>query len=267
MNFEVEKINNNFYRIIMPYVCCYLIIGDESALLLDTGFGYGDLKAVVESITDLPYIVVLTHGHCDHLGGISQFDEVYLNEKDFKLAKIHQKVIVRRSVWLEKAKPSNIAEKKKIWQTATPSPFIPLSEEKVFDLGNITIRSFDMPGHSPGSMVFLIEELRIAVFGDACSHPTVMTLPSSTDVETFYHAMKKFKQYEDLYDDVYVNHEGFKINKMVLDNNIEVAERILNGTDKKISVTVGGMPSLAAREKEEWLPDDPKLIGNILYKK
>lgn len=267
MNFEVGKINDNFYRIIMPYVCCYLIIGEERALLLDTGFGYGDLKTVVESITDLPYTVVLTHGHCDHIGGASQFDEVYLNEKDFKIAQFHQKVIVRRSVWKEKGKPSNLVENKKMWQTESPSPYLLLSEETVFSLGGITVRPFNMPGHSPGSMVFLVEELKLAVFGDACSHPTVMTLPSSTDVETFYHAMKTFKQYESLYDDVYVNHEDFRIDKIVLDNNIEVAERILNGTDKKIAITVGGMPSLAAREKEEWLPHNPELIGNILYKK
>ena len=41
----------------------FLFVGTERALLLDTGIGIGDLKGLVEGITDKPYDVVLTHGH------------------------------------------------------------------------------------------------------------------------------------------------------------------------------------------------------------
>ena len=53
--------------------------------LLDTGIGIGDLKGLVEEITDKPYDVVLTHGHRDHTGGAGWFDIVYLNRKDYEL--------------------------------------------------------------------------------------------------------------------------------------------------------------------------------------
>lgn len=69
MLFEVEKVTERIYRIIMPYVCVYLIIGNDRAILIDAGFGYGDLKAVVESITDLPVTLLLSHAHTDHIGG------------------------------------------------------------------------------------------------------------------------------------------------------------------------------------------------------
>ena len=33
---------------------CYLLLGKERALLIDTGLGVGDLRAQVEQLTDLP---------------------------------------------------------------------------------------------------------------------------------------------------------------------------------------------------------------------
>ena len=61
----------------------FLLVGTERALLLDTGIGLGDLRGLVEEITDKPYDVVITHGHMDHVGGAAWFDKVYLNEKDW----------------------------------------------------------------------------------------------------------------------------------------------------------------------------------------
>ena len=43
----------------------FLLIGDKKALLLDSGVGFGDLKALCESITSKPIDHVLTHTHWD----------------------------------------------------------------------------------------------------------------------------------------------------------------------------------------------------------
>ena len=45
----------------------FLVIGEERALLIDTGVGMTDLPALIRSLTPLPYDVVLTHGHLDHI--------------------------------------------------------------------------------------------------------------------------------------------------------------------------------------------------------
>jgi hypothetical protein len=60
----------------------YVLAGSEHSLVIDAGMGYCDLKAIVESLTDKPYDVVITHAHPDHAGMIHQFDRVYLNEKE-----------------------------------------------------------------------------------------------------------------------------------------------------------------------------------------
>lgn len=88
--FTSERVSEHLTRILTPCgVCVYLARGRRRAALLDTGFGFGDLKGYVESLIDTPYVVLLSHGHLDHAGGASQFEEAYLNERDWELAKWH----------------------------------------------------------------------------------------------------------------------------------------------------------------------------------
>ena len=60
----------------------YVLVGSERSLVIDAGMGYCNLRAIVESLTDKPYDVVITHAHPDHAGMIHQFDRVYLNDKE-----------------------------------------------------------------------------------------------------------------------------------------------------------------------------------------
>ena len=41
----------------------YLVEGSETAALIDTGMGSGDLAAYIKTLTKLPVIVLITHGH------------------------------------------------------------------------------------------------------------------------------------------------------------------------------------------------------------
>ena len=76
----------------------YLIVGDERALLLDTGWGVGDLPALVASLTSLPLLVVNTHGHPDHTYGNGQFAQVYIHPDDEPMARAPVPVERRRQV-------------------------------------------------------------------------------------------------------------------------------------------------------------------------
>ena len=48
----------------------FLLVGEEKALLIDTGTGVFDLPLLLKTLTDKPVQVVLTHGHPDHAGAI-----------------------------------------------------------------------------------------------------------------------------------------------------------------------------------------------------
>ncbi len=81
--FKVTKLENNIYRIHEPKdIYTTVILGSEKALVIDNGHGFGNVRKVIESITNLPLMVVNTHGHLDHAGGNYLFDEVYINFED-----------------------------------------------------------------------------------------------------------------------------------------------------------------------------------------
>lgn len=272
MLFEVEKVTERIYRIIMPYVCVYLIIGNDRAILIDAGFGYGDLKAVVESITDLPVTLLLSHAHTDHIGGANQFDEVYLSERDFELIESQTATVLRRRLML-RFTPASFKDNQELWQAPRLEPYIPYEKDMTFDLGDLTILPYEMPGHTVGCMVFIIPEERIAIFGDALSHPTLMFFDHSSTVQEHYDAMVEFSQYSHLYDRVLVNHMTFELPEVVLDNNIEAAKAILDGTDEKLPASrrIQNLSSngtvYTAKKRNPWLPMDLNKIGNIYYSK
>lgn len=75
--FTVESPEAGIFTIEEPLhaeaVKSYLIVGSERAVLIDTGMGVGDIKALVETLTTRPVTVLNSHGHWDHIGGTHAF--------------------------------------------------------------------------------------------------------------------------------------------------------------------------------------------------
>ena len=59
----------------------YLLEGENAAMLIDTGYGQGDLRAYVERLTEKPVTVVNTHFHIDHYGGNAEWEKVYVADQ------------------------------------------------------------------------------------------------------------------------------------------------------------------------------------------
>jgi glyoxylase-like metal-dependent hydrolase (beta-lactamase superfamily II) len=56
----------------------YLVVVEKRALAIDTGTGFYGYKALIERLTELPYDVVVTHGHPGQAGGMGQLDEAHM---------------------------------------------------------------------------------------------------------------------------------------------------------------------------------------------
>lgn len=263
--FTAINLTPHITRIEMPYVSAYLIKGTERAALIDTGWGYGDLKSFVESICDLPYDVILSHGHCDHGGGSGQFNEVYLNETEKALEQFSCTIDTRQNVFRHVTRRQPLEEEASQWLPQRQTPYKSLTETTVFDLGGITVRPVLVPGHTRGIMGFILPELRIAFFGDACSEPTLMTLDSSTSIETHYHGLLNLKSHAEDFDRVLISHGPYELPKEVLANNIRLAERILAGEDAKTPIQMSGQLAFSARERRTKGSTKPLPIGNIIY--
>lgn len=84
---EVYQFRDNLYGLFNQNcdgagdVWMYLILGPEKAMLIDTGFGLGDMKGLVDEITGgMPLVVANTHTGPDHVLGNYRFDTVYCHE-------------------------------------------------------------------------------------------------------------------------------------------------------------------------------------------
>lgn len=168
-----------------------LLTGREKALLVDTGYGFDDLKQAVRDLTSLPCTVVCTHGHHDHACGNFQFDRVFLLPGEIPVCKTYAGGW-RERVWSQ-------AEQKGVflsdWQKddflrAGPGNPEPLSVPQM-DLGGLTARFLPMPGHTPGSMEILVPERRLLLPGDNFNETTWLFFPEAEGMATYRRTLEK----------------------------------------------------------------------------
>lgn len=259
--FTSEKVSRHVTRIKTPCsVCMYLVEGSEKAALLDTGFGFGDLKRYVRTLTKKPLEVLLSHGHLDHAGGSAQFQTVYLSQKDWELEKWHCERARRISHISEGpgGMPKGVTQED--FLPARTEPYLPIQEGDIFPLGGVSVKPISVPGHTQGMLVFLIPEDRIAIFGDACGVCTLLNLPESSPIPEYRKSLLHLQSFEPEYDSVLRNHGTYSSPKSLLENNIELCEAILAGRDDAYPGEMLGAKGCFARKDR--LPDKP---GNIFY--
>lgn len=266
--YSTEKITDHITRInaFWKDACMYYIRGSKSGLLIDTGYGFGDLKSFVDKLADgQPYEVVLSHGHLDHANGAGQWDEVYMSHKDIDLYHEHSK---RESIvkFLKNYVSDIESYPEDLFIDAHSDDFIDLQDGKVFDLGDVTVKTIAAPGHTKGMMVFLVPEDRTILFGDACGVFTLFVNPESTSLEEFLTTLDVLKSHEDEYDRILRQHGTCESPKSLLDEDIAIVHSILDGTDDHVPYSFNGTPCFIAREVDETTHGrvDGK-EGNILY--
>ncbi|MBQ8830104.1 MAG: MBL fold metallo-hydrolase [Oscillospiraceae bacterium] len=260
-----ERVNEHITRIFdISKTIIYLVEGTERALVIDTGSGIGDLKAYIETLTELPITVCVTHGHVDHVSGAGWFDEVYLNEKDWALAREHAVNEIKRG-YTASVIGDKVDEIGEEHYSPDCKKFLPMEDGHVFDLGGITVEMLDAKGHTQGMMCPLVREDRVIVFGDACNTATFMFGDVCTTILEYTKTLDYLKSKEHLWDRVLLSHGPGDIPKSVLDDNIELCEIILDGkADDMPFEFMGSKQLLAKRVTKHFMREDGKL-GNIVY--
>lgn len=173
----------------------YIVVGEKEAALIDTGSGTCPLHDVVRAVTDLPYKVLLTHGHRDHSGGCRQFEEVYLHENDRAFAETVTLDLRQNYV---QTIVKDEAFTKRIFSLMPPDGSLPrwLDYPDSIDLGGRALDVLPIPGHSAGSVCFLDKTSHILFLGDTLTTGTLILAPGEDRkevVKTWLSGMKKLK--------------------------------------------------------------------------
>ena len=219
------------------HVYCYLVEGRDYALLIDTMYGYGSLKAFCETLSDKPVKLVLTHFHLDHMAGNAEFGSCYMHHLD--IANYLDSQLPPQEAMLAHAKEEafpEIAGKMELSDMVPFAPVLtyPLYDGDLLDLGDRTIEVVWVGGHSAGSVAFIDKERRIAYTGDCCNGNTLLGFGNSLPVETYMKNLLHFKHYQKDFDMMYGGHQVLP--PTVIDEGIELCARVIAGTDDKEEV-------------------------------
>lgn len=215
----------------------FLVIGEERALLIDTGVGMTDLPALIRSLTPLPYDVVLTHGHLDHIGGAAQFSEVYVHPADaFSLQPIDYDAIAAYVDLLLEMGSKDVyhCTREDIRRVSQMPRLKALQEGMAFDLGGRTLEVIETPGHTAGSCSLIDTRERILFSGDACN---VNLLCLEESVTTLKQGLMKIKVHENRFDRNFNGHVGcaghpytMAMPVSVLDDALQACEIIIRAS-------------------------------------
>lgn len=262
--FNKNKISEHIYRIDgVANVCMYFVLGKQSGLLIDTGYGLGDLRGFVEASFSIPYDVIITHGHVDHANGMGQWKQVYMNHLDLEIYREHSSLNFRQNFLLRNSiKVENISD---FVQNETTLIKDIRNEEK-FDLGGVHVKVIHTPGHTQGIVSLLIEEDRILMLGDSCGEFTFMFNQESSSIETYKNTLKQIESYSPYFDHIIRQHGNYISDLDIVNNNLEICEEILDGKDDHIEWQFMGKQVWIAKEMDRntHTRKDGK-SGNIVY--
>lgn len=240
----ITKISEDTYRFTETAmgtdVYMYLLLGTEKALLIDTAYGFTDVPSAIRGITNLPLIVVNTHGHMDHMHGNHLYPAVHVSEDDSEVFQRHSDATYLKELMEQVAQANRLPKlllrlpmlRVKDVVRCVPSVSVPLPEEMFFELGQRKVRILKTPGHTVGSITLMDEKHKWAFSGDTtCKDGVLLHFPESTSVQTFRASILGLKELvqKGKITAFFPAHQQPPLGTEILDLYIKNCDQILNG--------------------------------------
>ena len=172
--FEVYRIDDGIFAIYEPgqfeEVMSFLITGNDFALMFDTGLGIGNIRKVVDQLTDLDVVVLNSHTHYDHIGGNHQFDTIWGLDTEYtrQRARGSPHAVVAEFLkdgWVWKPLPPGFSRDDYQSHAFTIDRIV--GEGDRIDVGGRVLEILHTPGHAPDSICLLDRDNRILFTGDS----------------------------------------------------------------------------------------------------
>ena len=213
----------------------YLLEGGQSAMLIDTGYGFGDLGAVVSGLTKRPVFVVNTHAHMDHIGADHQFPDSYLHEAEREIFALHTDPAEVRRMVDERIppllKPLLRGFREDITTQTIAGARHWFSCPQTFDLGGREVEVLLTPGHTPGSICLLDKANRYLFSGDTvCDWGVLLHMKGSLSPEIYRQSLERLWGIRGRFDAIYPGHHGLPLSPQRIADYIRCAEGLLDGS-------------------------------------
>lgn len=228
--FTVHRVHPNVYALAefshWEQVISYLVVDKTRAFLIDTGMGYESMYETVKKITSNPVTILLSHTHWDHIGGIEQFENLFVSNHKFELANLQKGFVsdtipelTNESYFLHGHKPKKYSVKgRKNIHT--------FNHRQDIISDTFTITCIHTPGHTPGSYCFFIKKFGALFTGDTLyPAPLYAYLPESNWKE-YVQSVQDLEEFVSITQHVYSGHNSIQENNSFLREVITDFKRI-----------------------------------------
>ena len=195
--FEVYKIRPGIFAIYEPHqleeVISYLIVGNDRALLFDTGMGISNIQTVVAGLTKLPVSVLNSHTHNDHVGDNWRFTYIYGMDTEFTRANARGS---KEDAQAELA-PDEICGALPAGFDANAYATKPfhithwLHDDDQIDLGGRVLKVISTPGHTPDAIALLDRANGLLFTGDTFYAGPIYLYRPETDLDAYLASVQK----------------------------------------------------------------------------
>lgn len=177
----------------------FLITGEDKALLIDTGFPDSQIRQTVQTVTDKPVQVLMTHGDGDHTGGLADFGECWIHKGDW--GQIQGEITLH-----------------------------PLQEGDMFSCGGFDWEVVEIPGHTYGSVAFLERNRQLLLPGDSVQKDgPIFLFGQNRNIKLYLQSLEKLLHMAQQVKQILPCHHDCPIGPEWIEKNLEDAQAMAAG--------------------------------------
>lgn len=234
--FQVYESAPGVFSIAEPFqveeTISHLIVGDDRALLFDTGLGVLPIEPVVRRITDLPVTVLNSHTHYDHVGGNWEFETVLAIDSEYTKANMAGFDNARIGLdFVPEAFCNGVPDGVELEAFETKSwratGFV--KDGDTIDLGDRELEVLRMPGHTPDSTAILDREQRLLFTGDTWYDASLWLFVRETNLDDYEASIARLAGLESEADYLFGAHNSVRYPSGILARVREAVQKIRAG--------------------------------------
>lgn len=219
-----------------------LIIGTQVAVLVDTGCGIGNLRSLVERLTDKPVLVVNTHTHLDHLGANYQFDNVAMFDHsvthqiaEHGVSSAEYQFEILSDGLVTGPLPESFDAHSAALQPFTVTRW--LQDGDQIDIGGSQLEVLFTPGEAVDNVCLLDRSRRILCSSDIVLLGGVWSHLPGGNVHDLAKSYQRLMGHFDEIDHIMPSHGQTWLDKDLLPEMLAGVQAVLSGTSKAVSCT------------------------------
>lgn len=206
--FEAEQIAPNTWKVLSSGDFSYLVAGEDEAISIDTGYGAGNIREFLQTLTDKPVRnTINTHHHFDHTASNSYFEKALMHPHAFEYATIPYKSFEGIDF------PRDYE-------------FVAVQDGDTYELGGRMLEFFWIPDHTPDGIAILDRKERILFIGDEMM-PMPMGKSLMVSIRTYLGYLEKLMAHRHEIDRIFAG--GGELDISYLDHYYACAKAIVEG--------------------------------------